>query len=157
MTDPGPGWYTDPQDTRLVRWWDGLNWSEKTQVRAPRPETAAQSPADQFGAVPYVPMATYSPRSETDAPLTHKEKDRQTRKNNSLGYTGTVLSLLAFLLNPFAVLSILGIVFSSIGLAKSHQLAQAGYKVTGHGTSIAGIILGVVGLAAFAWRMSQLF
>jgi hypothetical protein len=100
-------------------------------------------------------MAGYGMTQVVETQLTHKEKDRQTRKNNSLAYTGTVLALVGFLVNPFAILSILGIVFSSIGLAKSHELAGAGYKVTGHGTAIAGIIVGLAGLAYFAYTISR--
>jgi hypothetical protein len=86
------------------------------------------------------------------AKLTHREKDRQIRRNNS--FTGCVLSLVAFLFNPFAILSILGIVFSAIGLAKSHDL-DGRHRVTGRGTAIAGIIVGLLGLAAFAWVLAQ--
>jgi hypothetical protein len=25
---PAPGWYIDPEDTALLRWWDGSQWSE---------------------------------------------------------------------------------------------------------------------------------
>ena len=25
---PAPGWYIDPEDTALQRWWDGSQWSE---------------------------------------------------------------------------------------------------------------------------------
>jgi len=25
---PAPGWYIDPQDTALLRWWDGSQWTE---------------------------------------------------------------------------------------------------------------------------------
>jgi hypothetical protein len=35
---PQPGWYTDPNDTRQQRWWDGTSWSE-TVRSAPPPQT----------------------------------------------------------------------------------------------------------------------
>ena len=31
MSTPQPGWYPDPQDTSLIRWWDGQQWSSETQ------------------------------------------------------------------------------------------------------------------------------
>jgi hypothetical protein len=155
VTVPGPGWYEDPQDAKLVRWWDGTRWSEHTHDRAPQSAPVSDSAATEIPAEPYVPMGGYGTTQVVEPQLTHKEKDRQTRKNNSLAYTGTVLALVGFLFNPFAILSILGIVFSSIGLAKSHELAGAGYKVTGHGTAIAGIIVGLAGLALFAYNISR--
>lgn len=82
------------------------------------------------------------------------ERDRQVRRNNSFAYTGCVFALLGFLINPFAILSILGIIFSAIGLAKSHDL-DGRQKVTGRGTAIAGIIVGLLGLVAFGWMLAQ--
>ena len=156
MTVPGPGWYQDPHDAKLVRWWDGTRWTERTHDRAPQSAPVVPDPAaTEIPAEPYVPMAGYGVSQVAQQKLTHKEKDRQTRKNNSLAYTGTVLALVGLLFNPFAILSILGIVFSSIGLAKSHELAGAGHKVTGHGTAIAGIIAGLAGLAFFAYSLSR--
>lgn len=28
MSDPAPGWYTDPEDARQQRYWDGSAWTE---------------------------------------------------------------------------------------------------------------------------------
>ncbi|NEN06016.1 hypothetical protein G3T36_09025 [Diaminobutyricibacter tongyongensis] len=91
-----------------------------------------------------------------DSKLTHREKDKLVRRHNSLAYTGCVLSLVAFLINPFAILSILGIMFAAIGLAKSHEL-DGRSRVTGRGTAIVGIVLGIVGAAWFAWAISRQF
>jgi len=33
------GWYEDPDDTTIVRWWNGLGWTENT---AAKPERVAQ-------------------------------------------------------------------------------------------------------------------
>ncbi|MEU7141233.1 DUF2510 domain-containing protein [Nocardia sp. NPDC046473] len=29
----GPGWYPDPADPRIVRWFDGYRWTDQTQQR----------------------------------------------------------------------------------------------------------------------------
>ena len=110
------------------------------------------------GGPSFVPMANHSPGASAGPllPLSRGAKDREVRKNNSFAYTGLVLALVAFLFNPLAILSILGIVFSAIGLAKSHDL-EAVQKVTGRGTAIAGIVLGLVGVAWVGVRLAQVF
>lgn len=32
---PPPGWYADPQNSAIQRWWDGGRWTEHTQPGAP--------------------------------------------------------------------------------------------------------------------------
>ena len=102
----------------------------------------------------YVPMAGHGSPREPARP-TRKEKDQQLRKNYSMAYTGLVLSLLALLINPFAILSVLGIVFSAVGLAKSNELEGAGYTIVGRGTAKAGLGVGILGLALFAFLISR--
>ncbi|MHA6670218.1 DUF2510 domain-containing protein [Homoserinimonas sp. A447] len=139
MTMPSPGWYSDPQDAQQSRWWDGSKWTEHQKRVDPAPPPTPE---------PYVPFANQ--HQEPVQTLSRGDKDKEIRKNNSMAYTGLVLALVAFLINPFAILSILGIVFSAIGLAKSHELERDGYRTHGRGTAIGGIIVGIVGLIAFA-------
>lgn len=35
MTQAAPGWYGDPLDSALLRWWDGSSWSTTT-TESPR-------------------------------------------------------------------------------------------------------------------------
>jgi hypothetical protein len=144
MTVPAPGWYIDPEDARHMRWWTGESWTEH---KSPNPNHLPQ-PLDPSAT--YVPFANNLGQSATAGPtkLTRAEKDRQVRRNNSFAYTGCVLALIAFLVNPFAILSILGIVFSAIGLAKSNDL-EGRQRVTGRGTAIGGLILGLIGVVLF--------
>lgn len=54
--------------------------------------------------------------------MNNKQNEVQTSNGNKLsGFTVTAIAMTAvgFLLNPFALLSILGIVFGGIGIAKS--------------------------------------
>jgi hypothetical protein len=46
---PPPGWYPDPQQPAVERWWDGTAWTEHRRA----PETAQAAPAQQgFGPAP---------------------------------------------------------------------------------------------------------
>lgn len=137
---PGPGWYSDPQDASQSRWWDGSVWTEHQKLAEP-----VVSPQPQ----PYVPSA--SSIREPVLSVYSGDKDKEIRRNNSMAYTGLVLALVALLINPFAILSILGIVFSAIGLAKSYDHERDGAKTHGRGTAVWGIIVGIVGLIAFAF------
>ncbi len=57
------------------------------------------------------------------------------QKESGLGIAGMVLGIVAFLINPFAICSILAIIFGIIGVCK---------KDCKKGCAIAAIILGVV-------------
>lgn len=153
MTLPEAGWLTDPDDARQLRWWNGISWSEqrKDRVHLPAPDHSSGTRLPTAPPMEYVPMANHGSMQSPRAPLSRKEKDKEIRKTNSMAYTGLVLSLVAFLINPFAILGILGIVFSSIGLAKSHELEGAGHTVNGRGTAKAGIIVGILATIAFAY------
>ena len=148
MSGPGPGWFENPENNGQLRWWSGEEWTQHTTPKQPAPVAMAEE-------APYVPMAYRPANTLTETPkLKRGEKDRQIRRNNSFAYTGLVLSLVSILVNPLAILSILGIVFSSIGLAKANNL-ESRAAVTGRGTAIAGLIIGLASLVFFGWNLSR--
>lgn len=51
------GWYTDPQDTQMLRWWDGAGWTEHRQ-QAP---SAAPSPSPPHPAASVPPASVHAP------------------------------------------------------------------------------------------------
>ena len=75
MSTPAAGWYTDPDEPALIRWWDGAVWTENTQPNpaapaptaqpdpvpaaspeaAPAPVPAAPLPSAPLSSAPYVP------------------------------------------------------------------------------------------------------
>lgn len=46
-----PGWYPDPQNPNIVRWWDGDAWSPHTQPALPAKGTSDAVAVDQLGRV----------------------------------------------------------------------------------------------------------
>ncbi|WP_439565073.1 DUF2510 domain-containing protein [Microcella sp.] len=58
MSTPAAGWYTDPDDTALIRWWDGTAWTGNTQ-----PNPAAAPPPVPAAAADPVPVVTAPPVS----------------------------------------------------------------------------------------------
>jgi hypothetical protein len=99
------------------------------------------------------PVASQLPEAAANLRMTRKEKDRELRRNNPMAYTGIVLALVGFIFNPFAILSILGIVFSSIGLSKSFALVDLGPRAAGRRAAIVGMILGILGIVCFVWLL----
>ena len=43
---PTPGWYADPSDSQLLRWWNGTEWSDHTQPMPSRPVLVQEAPQD---------------------------------------------------------------------------------------------------------------
>ncbi|WP_190139743.1 DUF2510 domain-containing protein, partial [Streptomyces longispororuber] len=54
---PPPGWYPDPSQPAVERWWDGSAWT--AHGRAPAPQGAAAQPG--FGPAPVPPGAGVVP------------------------------------------------------------------------------------------------
>jgi hypothetical protein len=85
MTLPVAGWYDDPSDAQLLRWWTGTEWSDATErrlVAPPVPPVAPVEPsvepsvADVSDAEPLAkpvakptPEPTVEPNAEPEAPL----------------------------------------------------------------------------------------
>lgn len=65
MTNPQAGWYSDPSNPSQLRWWDGTQWTNNTQVAqgatqasvSQRPITTTSS---SYSAVPQSPLAANS-------------------------------------------------------------------------------------------------
>src|SRR5579862_7114740 len=58
------GWYSDPDDSTRLRWWDGSRWTDHTQPGSsqPAPSTAAPHP-------PVAPSTAASDQSALDTQL----------------------------------------------------------------------------------------
>ena len=144
------GWYPDPADAQRVRWWDGSRWTDHTQpVASPPPPTT-----------PYVPFGGVDAAAKRDPQISatgrkgRVERDREVRRNNGFAYTGLVLALVSLIVNPFAVLSVLAIIFSSIGIARAGAL-EGRSAVTGRGTAIAGLVVGLATFVFVGWKLSE--
>lgn len=44
---PPPGWYQDPNNTGVLRWWSGQGWTEHTSVSQSLPSQPVQHPVVQ--------------------------------------------------------------------------------------------------------------
>jgi hypothetical protein len=60
---PAPGWYTDPADPQLQRWWTGAEWTNdvRSPTPPPPPPPPPPTPAQQYGAITYAQPAATEP------------------------------------------------------------------------------------------------
>lgn len=62
--------------------------------------------------------------------------------SNPMTVTGLVLSCVSLLINPLLVISVLGVVFSAIGLGRANAAGA------GKGAAITGLVIGIVATLA---------
>ena len=78
--------------------------------------------------------------------MNSKQNEVQASNGNKLNgftITGLVLASVGFLLNPFAILSIIGIVFGGIGIAKSTSKKDKTWAIIATGVSTMETLLWV--------------
>jgi Protein of unknown function (DUF2510) len=139
------GWYPDPSNSSIQRWWNGISWGDQTRHANGTPiPTAASAPTPSV-VDPYAPVA----RTPPVAPATAATRDGQFRNVNPIGYAGVALGFVSLLFNVFCVPSGLAIIFSAIGLNNARKLRASGRRVTGWNWCIAGLVLGIVETAIY--------
>ncbi|MCX5741560.1 MAG: DUF4190 domain-containing protein [Proteobacteria bacterium] len=116
------------------------------------PNVAPGYPPQQMGGYPQQQMGGYPPQPPMMPPVMYGNGQMQTR-TSGMAIAGFVLSFLG-------MLSILGLIFSALGLA---EVKKSNGTVTGGGLAIAGIAISSVWLLLFlaimsgGIRMSHLF
>lgn len=89
-----PGWYADPYDRSLLRWWDGDDWGRETKP-GPRqhPPVTGRFPEDGYGIRDTRPQGKFTrppgePRRAGTTPRHFNTDEPVTRIDRSLRYTG---------------------------------------------------------------------
>jgi hypothetical protein len=147
--NPVAGWYADPAGSELVRYWDGSAWTEHT---APKPVQIPPAPPAPpqlqyaYAQAPYQPgVATLGARPQYVVAVPAK---------NSKATRALVWAIISLIINPFALPSILGIVFGVQGLGVATQMEEAGLPNAGRGRAISAIIVGSIGVVFFIILMA---
>lgn len=144
--NPAAGWYADPAGSNQLRYWDGSSWTEHTAPPpTPAPPAPPQSPAYGYAQTPSRPgVATAAyPTYVVAVP-----------PKNSKATRGLVWAIISIVINPFALPSILAIVFGMQGLSAAGQMEQAGVPNAGRSRAISAIVVGSVGAALFVIVMA---
>lgn len=58
MTAPPSGWYSDPEDGHLLRYWDGATWTEHRAPRGPSFSYVAEATTPYVGGNPVLAVQT---------------------------------------------------------------------------------------------------
>lgn len=122
----GPGWYPDPHGRHQHRWWDGQRWTTHVADRG----VASEEPGARAGGPDVAPARGGS------------------RALNPKALLSLVLSVLAYPFTFLLVGPLLAIGGIVLGVGARRELRDAPEQ-TGDTLATAGIVLGLVALAAF--------
>jgi hypothetical protein len=144
-----PGWRPDPEQPGMVRWWNGLDWSD-TRRRADddvaKVREAAEDAARSSTISPQqVAKTTGAPKNALKA-ASDAVVSPALALSNPFAAAALAVGIIAVLFGALGVLPAIGLVISVLGLVRSRRLARDGRKDTGFGRSIAGLVLSLVGL-----------
>ena len=116
---PVSGWFEDPKDPTQERWWNGSSWTDLVRDRRYPPPIVEPSRIVQ------PPQGT-----------------------NTWAVVGFIMGLLGWVFNPFLVSSLLGVIFSSLGVARANSLSESTGERVLFPLAIVGLVLSIVaGLA----------
>ena len=142
-----PGWLPDPEQPGMLRWWNGLGWSDARR----RADAAMERiRSDIEGATR---GSTITPqqvaRTTADRSLIRPAQvaaGTAVRAANPAAAGAVTLGVLALLFSVYGVLPLVGLIVSLTGLVRSRRLAQQGVQRTGLARSLIGLVLSTIGL-----------
>ena len=160
---PPAGWYADPAASGSVRYWNGTAWTEHTAPHNPVPSpvspvaSATAQPAG-FGSAPYAQPAgtetsyrdpaAYAPL-QSHSPYPGPQYVVAGPPKNGKATRALVWGIVSLFINPFALPSVLAIVFGAQSRTTADQMERAGLVDSGRGRATAGLVLGCIGAAFF--------
>ncbi len=122
---PVSGWSEDPKDPTQERWWNGSSWTDLVRDRRYPPPMVA-------------PTASRRPIQAT----------------NTWAIVGFIMGLLSWIFNPFLVSSLLGIIFSSLGVARANSLIESTGERVQFPLAMVGLVLSIAGALAVLLNVS---
>lgn len=144
-----PGWRPDPEQPGMVRWWNGLTWSD-TRRRADEDMTKVrEAAADAARSSTITPQQVARTTGSTRNPLKAASDavvSPALARTNPYAAAALAVGIIALLFGAYGVLPAIGLVVAVLGLVRSRRIAATGGRSTGLGRSVAGLVLSIVGL-----------
>lgn len=145
-----PGWRPDPDKPGMVRWWNGLDWSDarrSADEEIDRVQAAADDAARGSTISPQQVARASTPRkggalkAASDAVVSPALS-----VTNPFAAAAVAVGVIGLLFGAYGVISVVGIVVSVLGLVRSRRLARDGKTKTGFAQSLAGLIVSIISL-----------
>lgn len=147
LARPPAAWYPDNADARILRWWDGQQWTAHTVPAQAQAQAHAQAQPSQ--AAPSATVAT-----SRDVPIYVPSRDpvAYAYSNpvmnpgvNSMATRAMIYSLIGLVINPLGIMSIGGLVLGIRALRRSSQFApesaRRGFAIAAIAVAAASIVL----------------
>jgi hypothetical protein len=152
-----PGWKPDPERPGMLRWWNGLGWSDarKTPDGSTDRALAAAREAVQSSTVTpqQVARTTATKKLEQTVPTAAKAAGASL---NPFATGAVATGIFGFIFGFWGVVSAIGLIVSIRGLIRSRRLAAKGTSRTGFAQSLAGLVINVIGLIRWAPLLSEI-
>jgi hypothetical protein len=144
-----PGWRPDPEKPGMVRWWNGLGWSdarrsadatiERVRAQVTDAQRGSTITSSQVGRL-------NGDRSTLGAAASAAATGRAVAATNPFASAAVGVGILGLLFGLYGLLPLAGLLVSFAGLVRSRRLARDGARRTGLGQSLAGLAVSVAGL-----------
>lgn len=144
-----PGWRPDPEQPGMVRWWNGLGWSDarrKADQKIDQVRAAADDALRGSTITPQEVARTVADRRSVQGAPAAAAAAGAVGASNPFAVAGLGLGIIGFGFGLYGVLSLIGLIVSLVGLARARRLAGNGERRTGLGQSLAGLVVSAIGL-----------
>ncbi|PZE23373.1 hypothetical protein DEI86_14760 [Curtobacterium sp. MCBD17_028] len=157
---PAAGWFPDPADATRLRWWDGRTWGSATQAPALADRTLA--PTTPESVAPHFSVTSqdldehgWACGSRTGSiALTPggRFSVHAARRFCLFGWGSLALALLALVVDPFGIVSLLAVVAAIAGIARPR--ATGVWRVAARSMAFTAAVLGIMTLALAASQLT---
>ncbi|WP_375387987.1 DUF2510 domain-containing protein [uncultured Amnibacterium sp.] len=155
-----PGWMPDPEQPGMLRWWNGLGWSDARKApdeATQRAVTAAREAVQSSTVTPQqVARITAAKKVTEVVPGAVGTAARTAGAVNGAASGAVALGIAGLIFGLWGVVSLVGLIVSLRGLARSRRLARDGAKRTGFVGSLVGLILNVIGVIRWFPLLAEL-
>ena len=173
-TTPTAGWYTDPANATLERWWGGVEWTHDTRpiavIAAPEPAFAgvpggginpfaveaapswgtSTTPVTQAQGVGsyYADVVVTGPPRVAPGWYDQGRIAQAQQPENPAATRALVFGIISWFFNPLLIFSILGLRSAKRGLENAQMFVYERREPTGRGSAKAGRVLSAISLVA---------